>query len=408
VRNSPGTLLNGTFALELDGIGTQHEKQVVTVSAATGPTITRGQFRLNLAGNVSAVTDCIDFDASASEVEAAIEAVYPHIDVAVARSGDGTASSSYGYSWLVVFLNATSDPMDVVQMNVTDGPANGVSMCASVNPTSGSWAGGSGHTVVVTTVDEAGSDLTASSSISELEEELGLVVQAAGGRPIVGVQKTLADAEGAVTFTVSLNGVDGDASQVVCRTEQLFAASGVPTCSVQTRAAGNAIGGSFRLRFREIESTHSPSELTASLTHDVSAADIEIALESLVGIGNVTVRRTDADEIDSVGGFRWTITFLGFGTLYDPLRTEDRGDVPQLEVISALRGKGATARAVQLQRGNELGGKFRILRGSQQTAPIDFDATTDEFKTALMALGGAVEVGRASAAAPASGLIPDD
>lgn len=411
VRNSPGAILNGTFALELNGVGTQHEKQLVTVSATTGPGITRGQFRLNLGGNVTAVTNCIDFDATAAEVEAAIEGAYPWSDVVVTRQGDGTATSNYGYSWMVVFLTAGPDPGDSIVLNVTDGPdqaAAGLSQCANDNPMDGSWSGGTGHAVSVTTLDEAGSDLSADTTVAELEAELALVAQAVGGRPVVGVQKTLADAEGAVTFTLSLNGIDGDANEFVCRSENLTAATGTPFCNVETRTAGNAISGSFRLRFRE--TAHSAaSELTGSLQHSASAADVETALEDLVGIGNVTVGRSEPGEIDGVGGFEWTVTFLGFGSRYGPLREEDRGDVPMLETVDALRGKGAKVTVTQVVMGNELGGTFRLLRGGHQTAELPFDSSASAVQTALQQLsgGGAVEVSRASAAAPDSGVVPD-
>ena len=119
--------------------GRVYEQQTVAVSS-TGM-VYAGQYRLELTYNDESLlnptavktktTICIDFNAPPSMMKRALETI-PGVDhVTVARSGDGTASSTpaYGFTYVVSFdgeyLNGPRLPMEVKDKSADANPLNG-------------------------------------------------------------------------------------------------------------------------------------------------------------------------------------------------------------------------------------------------------------------------------------------
>ena len=69
--------------------------------------------------------------------------------------------------------------------------------------------------------------------------------------------------------------------------------------SIVTSRQGNVLGGTFLLQLN--------SEVTAPISHDASAANMQQALEALPTIGLVSVQRSGPDM---QGGYQWSITFI--------------------------------------------------------------------------------------------------
>ena len=161
--------------------GRVYEQQTVAVSS-TGM-VYAGQYRLELTYNDESLlnptavktktTICIDFNAPPSMMKRALETI-PGVDhVTVARSGDGTASSTpaYGFTYVVSFdgeyLNGPRLPMEVKDKSADANPLNGCAPWVSdgtpsvgVNSIQSGVAGGIQEIVslssVSTTVDGTG------------------------------------------------------------------------------------------------------------------------------------------------------------------------------------------------------------------------------------------------------------
>lgn len=135
---------------------------------------------------------------------------------------------------------------------------------------------------------------------------------------------------------------------------------------------GNFIGGYFLIGTSKL------------LSSDASAEEVEVALELLIGMGDVAVSRSGPDY---QGGYTWTITWLSV-----------EGDVPTLTVSNSLTGSAATVSVRTVQDGNYLGGYYTLEYAGKVTSELSFDADASNVQEALTAIPevGLVEVSRSS------------
>ncbi len=192
--------------------------------------------------------------------------------------------------------------------------------------------------------------------------------------------------------------------------------SKVEVQSVTTTASAYDIGGQFLLSFE--------GHGTRLLDHDISAKDLEVALEELPTIGDVTVTRSDRNN-----GLEWLITFLTNAgdnqfTSHADYRTNRVGDVPPLLVSTdlladtsafsasssgggTLSGTDATVTSSTVVEGmlgyeqqtvwtqsstGTISGTFQLEFEGHSTSDLDYDESAEGVKLALEILDGIGEV----------------
>lgn len=171
--------------------------------------------------------------------------------------------------------------------------------------------------------------------------------------------RSLMSNEGSITYTLTFGDSDGDLEELVCNLDsQLLSSSG--SCGVGTIMDGNTISGYFYLGSSD------------AISYDATAEDMEIAIEKIPNVTDVEVARS---RIGDQGGYEWKITFL-----------EDFGDLADLSVSSSLKGKNASVTVIEEQKGNQLGGYFKLTYGDEETIPIPFNAMPTDLKYAIEGL----------------------
>jgi hypothetical protein len=174
------------------------------------------------------------------------------------------------------------------------------------------------------------------------------------------VTQSLETANNGITFTITYGTDDGNVPLFVCN--HVPEVSTLVNCQANTVMDGNVIGGSFYL------------DSSDPIAHDATADEMEDAISGIYGIGNVDVTRS---EVDGQGGYTWFVTFI-----------DDNGDVPLLHASNSLTGKGSNIAVTEVVKGNELGGSYSLIFGTESTAELPFDASAEEIKTALQDLSG--------------------
>ena len=76
------------------------------------------------------------------------------------------------------------------------------------------------------------------------------------------------------------------------------------------------------------------------------------------------------------------------GYLWKITFADNHGDVPILSASNSLTGKGAAVSVSEITKGNELGGSFSLVFGLESTIELPFDASAHEIKSALESLSG--------------------
>uniref|UniRef100_A0A7S4I964 Fibronectin type-III domain-containing protein n=1 Tax=Odontella aurita TaxID=265563 RepID=A0A7S4I964_9STRA len=175
------------------------------------------------------------------------------------------------------------------------------------------------------------------------------------------VVQSLEDDESAVTFTVTYGKDDGDISRLICNPDQALS-NLHSTCIASTVVDGNVLGGYFFLGS------------SGSISHDASAGDVELAIEGISGIGDISVTRS---LVTGQGGFTWSITFL-----------ENTGDVDSLTASSSLTGKDASVTVLELVKGNQIEGFYSLSNGLENSEDISYDASPSSLENAIESLMG--------------------
>ena len=184
------------------------------------------------------------------------------------------------------------------------------------------------------------------------------------------VTQSLETSSNGLTFTITYGNDDGNIPLLVCN--QSLAS--MVSCHTGTVMDANEIRGNFYL------------ESSDPIPYDATPSEMESAISSISGVGSVDVTRTLA--ADGQGGFTWNVTFTG-----------SHGDVPLLRASNSLTGKGAMVRP-EIQRittsvppSSSLSGFFIVSFSpygtfTSHSTNIAFDATAEDFKTALESIEG--------------------
>jgi len=390
------TTLTVATVNENQAIGLDTEVQRLTLTATDN--IAQGQYQLSFrytSATSVQISSCIAWNAAASDLQNALNAL-PNIDnVFVERFGNGDASSSYGYTYSIYFtgnllhlrsigasnLNAfgASNLNDLGQLTVVMN-SNGCSpfkhfkqgvLTAFNTSTSTSSANTPYELYLVSTKIKArGFRLSVNATTADiLKTEMSYLPSFSS---ISATRRTLAVDNLGYRFTLNFGISMGNAPQLVCGMDSVLAAIASASCASTTVIDGNYIGGYFIL---------GNSQLMPS---SVSAADMTTALQLVSGMGTVSVSRTGPDN---QGGYTWLITYL-----------TSVGNVPLLSYSSSLTGAGVSISLSTVRDGNYLGGSYTLQYNGYVSAPISPAATVADMQTALQAIIGLgkVDVGMSS------------
>ncbi|KAG5186910.1 hypothetical protein JKP88DRAFT_308703, partial [Tribonema minus] len=336
-----------------------------------------GQIQLSVTygGTAALPAECLPWDATAEEVETALE-LLPNVDsVRVEVGGD-----SFVRTWTVLFDgNAMHDvhaapaaaPVMDARAGMVLGPCTPLTTVVDhvsyvLNPVVHDY------TLKAEEIGSKGLPIPSTADRDEMAEQLSYLPAVV---PEVLVYTSDADEHDGLTWYLSFSNNDGDVPPLICLPEATF----VGDCSVTTLINGNTIGGHFYLG--------DSAEIPWNATSDQMAAAVQGA-----GMGAVTVTRSDAD---ARGGYTWSVTF-----------TELPGDVPPMTAYNKLTGYNADVRVEQVVQGNALGGTYTLALHMEETEPIAFDADAADVEAALEALDavGDIVVTR-GAASPEGGSV---
>jgi hypothetical protein len=243
------------------GLYAEHEVQTITAWSAADDL--GGTFRVGLKGQI---TDALNWDISADNMRIALEAIPAIGTVSVSRRphlkldvDDNLAEQ--GYEWTVTFLTNLGDStlstdVDVTNRRYGDVPA----MKVSVHRTN--------------SFNTAGS----------VDGFVGLARSADLANPADAV---LTGTSAQVSVTTTVEGFAGFDQQTI----------------TTSTAAGDpgSVAGTFQVNF--------DGKVTGQLEHDVSAADMKIALEGLGNTGSLLVKRRVRDVQNPSQGYIWTVVF---------------------------------------------------------------------------------------------------
>ncbi len=377
-------------------------------SVAIDNTTVGGTFTLT---DGTTTTAAIAFNASAADVETALEAVYGAGNVSV-TGGPGPAAA-----WLVEFIGTLAG-VEVPEMT---GDATGLlggahSAMGVVESVSHVVAAGEVQSVAIdnTTIGGVftlsdGTTTTApipfNASAADVETALE-AVYGAGNVSVTGGPGPAADWE--VEFIGTLAGVEvpemiGDATNLtggahtnIGVTESV--AHVVEAGEVQSVAIdGGHTGGTFTL-------THGIST-TGAIAYNATAVDVQTALNAVLGADTVTVTGGPGP------GIPWAVQFTGWPGIEVLEMTGDgtnltggaNTDVTISETASHVVGANEE-QTVELN-GTPTSGTFTLTLGGDTTDPIAFNATAADVATALNAALGAGSVSVTGGPGPGSPWI---
>jgi len=350
----------------LRGLGTS--TPVADIIVGANARIAQGQFRIVLADETlpgferfQEKSDCVHWDASESQVEAALEGMANVDSARVVRHAIG-AFAQFGYRFEVFFdghsfaqspvpktMYATTDECVVLfateVYGVLDEFNTGLDKARSF--------------VNVTFADLGGKDLKAADDSARGVIKLRRELERLPALQDVLVQVETSDLELGLTWTTTIRDPVGDILTMSCLGDATFEASDA-ACLVNTVIDGNVLDGTFTLAGSDV------------LKFDASAAQVQRALsETYAGIVEVTREGPDPQR-----GYAWAVTFV-----------EYVGNAPQLTSVASLTGAGASLAVSTRVQGNELGGTFgvRTTKGFA-TEQLPFSATAKQLEAALKAL----------------------
>ena len=347
-------------------VGLDSEVQVLTVSATNY--IAEGSYILTypsvLSGNET--TACIQWDASAEEVQSAIlNGIESIDDVLVERTGDASLASNYGYTYNIFYtgnaMHARTGYGQALPL-LFSSPGGCIPFSHLVEGQLMNMSSVQ-RSVSVVRARAQGFHLSASGTTSDaLQSAFSLMPSYV---TIDSVQRSLSSDNDGYQYTVNFALSMGRAAVMVCGMDPTLSA--VPAmCAHYTVVEGNALGGYFAIGS------------SALLPYDVSAADMVQELELLSGVGSLAVTRS---ESDTVGGYTWTITYL-----------TAVGNQSTFLLTNLLTGSGAAVGSTTVQDGNYLGGSYILKFKEKMTSPISFNASASVLQAALSNIANAVVV----------------
>ena len=360
-------------------MGLDTEIQVLQLRAIDS--ISQGQYKLSFTyDSETQTTACIDWNADATVLQLALQSLTNIDNVLVERTGDGTLSSKYGYTYSIYFtgnmLHSDSvagkvhaGALGALTVNlgaVSNGCLQFKHFKAGVltnfaTSTSANFSASSVELwLTANKLKSRGFRLGASSTTgSVLKAELGYLPTFVS---IADSSHSLSDNALGYRFVINMGVTMGNAPSLVCGVDsQLGSLPGV-ACQCSTLIDGNYIGGYFIL---------GDSQQMAS---SISAADMATQLQLLPGIGSVAVSRTGPDYR---GGYSWLITYI--------TRT---GEVPLLTYSNSLSGVGTSINVSTVQRGNYLAGSFTLSFNGSISQSISVSASGADMQKTLRTMSG--------------------
>merc|ERR1711871_1793145 len=372
---------------ENKALGLDTEIHTITVNATTD--IAQGQYLIGFADwsaqrTGSQANGCVEWNATATELQSAIEAlnVFDHVFVERFDSGHGYIYSVY-FTGNMLHRRGLSEDQNPTSQSYDTGKDTFVMVETSNSVTCDAFAyfDGGVLTTFASSSDHSSSveseltrnirdtnnqyllDLTSTSS-SDLSNAMALMPSWV---VLDDVRTSIADDQGGITWTMVFGESMGNVEQFICSYESGVSASGF-ACSDNTVIEGNYIGGYFVVG------------TSALIAADATASQMQTALESLTDFGEILVSRTGPTN---QGGYTWTVTWATASGNQDPLT-----------FANSLTGSGVTITGTTLQDGNELGGTYTLEYAGSVTSSIPYSATADELDAALTSLVGAVSVTR--------------
>ena len=359
-----------------------------------------GSFTLTFDGQT---TGSIAHDASAADVEAALQGFSNLGDVTVAKSiavaSDGTSTSF----WEIEFVNPGGE--DVPQIAADFG---GLRKDASV-------------TGRVTTLRNGKLKLpfTARSEIQAISHDgtsgsftltfngrtTGSIAHNATASQVKTALNGLSNVGGFLQVSVSVSGAgtaaqpwtitfgkfDGNVSQITANFSNLGKSvsaagsvntltEGSPSASESQRIFHDGSLGSFTLTFDGQE--------TDAIAHDATAADVEFALEALPNLGDIAVTG-EGTEVDP-----WGIEFIDQSGKDLPQITADFTNLSTLVGVTMETVTEGSASESEVQRVFHGGsaGSFTLTFDGRETDPIAHDASATDVEAALEALDNLTDV----------------
>ncbi|KAG7385097.1 hypothetical protein PHYPSEUDO_001949 [Phytophthora pseudosyringae] len=335
------TLVLETYVNEIQVLQTtakqQPAVQILTSTAAPGETI-GGFFYLTL-GSIGP-TRRLAYNTDPTQLSVALEM---DLDiglqtVSVTREPNTYCACSNGYVWHITFLYA-------------EGPLDALTVAASSQLTgrSASIGDGRGGMVAVISVPsttlggtmtlQLGNFITRNIKYNVDEAELTTILTQDLHLNIWSVSCSAPSSMNTYTWSVTFT-----ASDTLYNVPQLLPQGVLLTgygagLTVRTERDGHGrLSGFFRLRFR---TDIFPNDETDDIPVGATDHEVEVALEKLVSVNDVVVRRSTAMNI--YGGYSWTVTFVQVNTKNDfgPV-IDTSGNLPAIEpVIAKLKGTNA-------------------------------------------------------------------
>ncbi|CAM9134493.1 unnamed protein product, partial [Chrysoparadoxa australica] len=320
------------------------------------------------------VTDEIEHNASAAEVQAALEDL-DAIDSVLVTGGD-IADANGGRTWMVEFtgpgvegnvpalsaiptnLTGSNPFISITEEMVGNEPGGYFSLQQDTRPT-GFQDPYSGLIYAGASAEEVASAVMQLSGLSYVEASVERVLPAIGP---VAWKLTFAHHDGS-----GLTGQSGDILQLNPFQEELSGLNATVVTST-LQEGQDVIGGSFNI---------TRSGVSEAVPHDASAEVVAAALDALgLPSGTEVTRAASGDT----GGYIWSVTL--------PFLESLDGD-SMVVGDDELTGMSAAASAARITPvAMPLGGTFTLSFEGEETYPLPFDAEAEEMEEALEELPG--------------------
>ncbi len=345
------------YVAEDDHVAVYTRSEVQSV----GTTGSGGSFKLRFEG---AETAPIAFNASAAEVQAALEAL------ATIDPGEVAVSGSYTISFLGALAYIDVPQVEGVS-SLTGSEKQKLTIQASAGTYKLSFEGeetaaiafNASAAAVQAALEALGKlapgDVAVSGGPGDAGGTTPYELAFGGAYADANVNELSADASGLAGGTASLSTTSEGAGMTILPSAS---SGGLGTDEVQQLALGGT-GGTYKLSFE--------GEETAPIAFNASAAAVQAALEALgkLAPGDVAVGAS------GFGGFQ---TYrVGFGGAYAAT------DVPQLNAVSTALSPSETQRVTV----KASAGTYKLTFEAEETTPIAFNASAAEVQAALEALG---------------------
>ena len=369
-----------------------------------------GSFTITVDGET---TDPIMWDASASEVQAALMALTNVNGVSVAISSDtgvaqANACRSYDNAGTATLADDVPPEKLVLTFDATNGVAgyhgdvpevttfaellHGAKRATVATQTPGSAP--LDGTFAISFADSPSVDVAHDASDAQFVLALESLTTIAAGT--VAVTRSVVDTAGGYVWTVTFNfdadvpalvvddaNLRGNDRAVYVCTDGVTSSDGCGTHGASS-VAGNQIAGSFTLTLR--------GHTTEAIPYNAAATTLKARLEALDNIGTVDVERGSPT---TQRGYVWSVTFLSNPGQFPA----SSGDMALMVGDGArLTGFDSDVVVSPVQDGaTPLGGTFTLtFGGALTTGPLRHDSTSMDVKAALEALPdiGSVQVDR--------------